>query len=386
MIEKIKIHNFKAIQTASVKLTDLTVFVGNNGSGKSSVLEALQTLQKILLHGLSTGFNERWFGFDHIRNLSSDPMSNGGKIFKQDIAMEIEGKIGREKYRYAVGFNTTPNGDLYLVTSEFLKKNKETIFRAEIVDEKGNAELFLGGNPKPVNYVANKLVLGEKNLHDSHEFAFKMADYITSWQFLTLEPERMYFPTRRDYGQIKVRMKSTGENLADFFSRLQDDAVTNELILEKMRYVLPELDNLGREEIAIQKQIYLFLQGQNDAKRLPSWLFSSGTLRILAMLAILNSADVPPVIFIEEIENGLDPRTLNLLVEEIRGVLPDHQVIATTHSPYFLDLLALKHIVVAERINGETMYYRPDDDERLNEWKEKFSAGSLYTMNRLTRS
>ena len=386
MIEKIKIHNFKAIQTASVKLTDLSVFVGNNGSGKSSIIEVLQTLQNILLHDLSTGFNERWFGFDHIRNVSPIPVPKDNKIFKHDISIEIRGKIGKEKYFYAIGFNTTASGDLYLVTSELLKKNKETVFRAEIVDEKGNAELFLGENPEPTHYVATKLVIAEKKLHQDHEFVIQMADYIASWQFLTLEPERMYFPSRRDYGQIKVRMKSSGENLADFFSRLQDDAFKNELILDKMRYVLPELDNIGREEIAIQKQIYLFLEGQHDTKRLPSWLFSSGTLRILAMLAILNSADVPPVIFIEEIENGLDPRTLNLLVEDIRGVLPGHQVVATTHSPYFLDLLALKHIVVAERINGETMYYRPDDDERLNEWKEKFSAGSLYTMNRLTRS
>lgn len=386
MIEKIQIKNFKAIQSASIKLTDLSVFVGNNGSGKSSVIEALQTLQNILLHGLSAGFNERWFGLEHIRNTSSAGSSKSTKIFQQDIEIKIQGKLGKEKYLYEIHFNATASGDLYLVTSELLKKNKETIFRAEIVDERGNAELFLGENPEPTNYVANRPVLAEEKLHDDHPFAIQLSDYIASWQFLTLEPERMYFPSRRDYGQIKVRMKSSGENLADFFSRMQDDTFRNELILEKMRYVLPELDNIGREEIAIQKQIYLFLQGEHDAKRLPSWLFSSGTLRILALLAILNNSDVPPVIFIEEIENGLDPRTLNLLVEEIRGILPDHQVIATTHSPYFLDLLALKHIVVAERVDGKTQYYRPDDDERLNEWKEKFSAGRLYTMNRLSRS
>ncbi len=386
MIQKISIKNFKAIQTASVKVTDLTVFVGNNGSGKSSVIEALQTLQNVLLYGLSAGFNERWFGLDRIRNVSSATSRRSSKIFENDIEIKIQGKIGKEKYLYAISFNTTADGNLYLVTSELLKKNKTTVFKAEIADEKGNAELFLEGNSQPTPYTANRLVIAEKNLHDNHEFVLQTAKYISSWQFLTLEPERMYFPARRDYGQSQVRMKSSGENIADFFSRLQDDAFKNNLILDKMRYVLPELDNIGREEIAVQKQIYLFLQGQYDDKRLPSWLFSSGTLRILAMLAILNSAEVPPVIFIEEIENGLDPRTLNLLVEEIRGILPEHQVIATTHSPYFLDLAALKHIVVAERKEGKTTFYRPDDDKRLNVWKEKFSAGSLYTMDRLTRS
>jgi predicted ATPase len=386
MIKKIQIKNFKAIRAASVRIMDLTVFVGNNGSGKSSIIEALQTLQNILLYGLSKGFNERWFGLEHIRNVSSTTSRNNGKIFENDIEIRIQGKIGKEKYCYDIHFNVTANKDLYLITSESLKKNKEIVFKAEIVDEKGNAELFLEKNPQPTNYVANRLVLAEKNLHDNHEFVIQMANYIASWQFLTLEPERMYFPTQRDYGQQKVRMKCSGENIADFFRRLQDDSFKNDLILDKMRYVLLELDNIGSEEITIQKQIYLFLQEQHNDKRIPSWLFSSGTLRILAMLAILNSTEVPPVIFIEEIENGLDPRTLNLLVEEIRGVIPAHQVIATTHSPYFLDLLALKHIVVTERNKGKTIFYHPDDDERLNEWKKKFSAGNLYSMNRLSRS
>lgn len=387
MIHKISVSNFKAIKSASVKMTDLTVFVGNNGSGKSSLIEALQTLQQILLYGLSAGFNERWFGLEHIRNASTPAAKGSVKntIFENDIQIQIQGKIGREKYLYAISFNTTANGNLYLVTSELLEKDKETIFRAEIVDEKGNAQLFLEKNPKAVNYMANRLVIAEKNLHDNHEFVFKIANYIASWQFLTLEPEKMYFPSQRDYGQIQVRMKSSGENIADFFSRLQDDAVKNELISDKMRYVLPEFEIIGREEISIQKKIYLFLQGQYDNKRLPSWLLSSGTLRILAILAVFHSVEVPPVIFIEEIENGLDPRTLNMLVGEIRGLLPENQVIATTHSPYFLDLVALKHIVVAERNKGKTTYYRPDNDKRLNVWKDKFSAGTLYTMDRFTR-
>jgi predicted ATPase len=97
----------------------------------------------------------------------------------------------------------------------------------------------------------------------------------------------------------------------------------------------------------------------------------------LAILSILNSETLPPIVFIEEIENELDPRTLNLLAAEMRGMLPEHQFIVTTHSPYFLDLVDLRHVVVAERKAGNTEFYRPDDDEKLNAWKEKFSAGDL---------
>jgi len=386
MIDKISIKNFKAIQSATIKLSDISVFVGNNGSGKSSVIEALQTLQNVLLHGLSTGFNERWFGLEHIRNTSTAEKGSGKKLFINDIEIEIQGKIEQDKYKYKVCFNTNRSGDLYLITHESLVHGKTEVFKSEVVDEKGATEFFINNEPLPTGRIANNLVLSDKNLISQLQFAIKFGNYISSWQFLSLEPERMYFPIRRDYSATSVRMKSTGENLADFFSRMQDNPTISDIILDKMRYVLPDLDNVGREEISIQKQIYLFLQEHNNKRRLPSWLFSSGTLRILAILAILNSKTPPPVVFIEEIENGLDPRTLNLLVEEMRSLLPEHQFVATTHSPYFLDLVALKHIIVAERTDGKTDYYRPDDDERLNAWKTKFSAGNLYTMNRLSRT
>lgn len=386
MIDKISIKNFKAIQSAAIKLSDISVFVGNNGSGKSSIIEALQTLQNVLLHGLSTGFNERWFGLEHIRNTSTAEKGSGKKLFINDIEIEIQGKIEQDKYKYKVCFNTNRSGDLYLVTYESLFQGKTELFKSEVIDEKGLTEFFLKNEPIPTGRIANNLVLSDKNLLGDDAFVQKFKNYISNWQFLSLEPERMYFPIRRDYSATSVRMKSTGENLADFFSRMQDNPTLSDIILDKMRYVLPDLDNVGREEISIQKQIYLFLQEHNNKRRLPSWLFSSGTLRILAILAILNSETPPPVVFIEEIENGLDPRTLNLLVEEMRGLLPEHQFVTTTHSPYFLDLVALKHIIVAERNNGKTEYYRPDDDERLNAWKTKFSAGDLYTMNKLSRS
>jgi predicted ATPase len=200
-----------------------------------------------------------------------------------------------------------------------------------------------------------------------------------------LEPEQMYFPTQRNYSTSIVRMKNSGANLADFFRRLQDKPALSNLVIDKLRYVLPDLDYVGGEEVNVQKLIYLFFKEKNNEHYIPSWLFSSGTLRILAMLSILNSETPPPIVFIEEVENGLDPRTLNLLVTEMRGMLPEHQFVVTSHSPYFLDLVDLQHVIVADRNESKTSFYRPDDDKSFDDWKEEFSAGTLYTMNKFSR-
>ena len=94
----------------------------------------------------------------------------------------------------------------------------------------------------------------------------------------------------------------------------------------------------------------------------------------------------PPLLVVEEVENGLDPCTIHLLVEEFRATIhaKKTQIVVTTHSPYLLDLLDLSHIIVVERVDGEPVFTRPDKAQ-LREWSQSFAPGRLYTMGRLTR-
>ncbi|HEY9707324.1 MAG TPA: AAA family ATPase, partial [Oculatellaceae cyanobacterium] len=67
MLKSFLLRNFKAVrQNKAVRLTPLTVFIGNNGSGKSSFIEGLATYQMIVRDGLDEAMNY-WRGFEHIR-------------------------------------------------------------------------------------------------------------------------------------------------------------------------------------------------------------------------------------------------------------------------------------------------------------------------------
>ena len=50
------------------------------------------------------------------------------------------------------------------------------------------------------------------------------------------------------------------------------------------------------------------LNSGNKNFEVPGWLLSTGTLRIVALLACLRHPKPPPLLVVEEIENGLDPR------------------------------------------------------------------------------
>ena len=90
-------------------------------------------------------------------------------------------------------------------------------------------------------------------------------------------------------------------------------------------------------------------------------MLSTGTLRVLALLAVLRHPNPPPLVVIEEIENGLDPRSIHLL-----------------------DLLTLEQVVLVTRdTKGHPHFHRPSDSESLQRWSQDFSPGRLYTMGKL---
>src|SRR5689334_715723 len=171
-----------------------------------------------------------------------------------------------------------------------------------------------------------------------------------------LNPDAMVNPTPRTRTGKEVRLARNGANIAEYLLdiRKHDQHDQTEIlddIIETLKYVLPYAKdlqpNVTRE---LERSVYLQLTEANF--KLPGWLLSSGTLRVVALLALLRHPVPPPLIIIEEIENGLDPRTINLIVQEIMSVAESgkSQVIVTTHSPYFLDLISLENIIVVERV------------------------------------
>jgi len=131
----------------------------------------------------------------------------------------------------------------------------------------------------------------------------------------------------------------------------------------------------------------VYVQMKEAEFTIPSWLLSTGTLRLIGILALLRHPEPPPLIVFEELEASLDPRSLSLIVDEMRNALEAGrtQIIATTHSPYLLDLLDLSHIVLVERAEGQPPTFVRPDSKSLREWSKKFSPGQLYTAGLLSR-
>lgn len=370
-LQSLRIRNFKAVvDSKTVKLGPLTAFIGNNGAGKSSLIEALETYQAIVRDGLDLAM-QRWLGIEHVRHKAQEAKERMGQLVNP-ISFELAlGESPRKVRRLAMTVNNDPAANRMLIASERMTRLDGTWTER---DPGGSLQSYGPGRSMLPYALDEDLV--------------RAAVEVLAWQFLTLSPERMGLPVPQQRTKGAVRLANDGSNVADFLLDLRrQDANAFNGIVETMAFVLPYAKDIQPTLTSSEIERKAWLQLSEDTFKVPGWLLSTGTLRMLALLALLRHPSPPPLIVVEEIENGLDPRSIHLIVEEIRGAVLSGvtQVIVTTHSPYLLDLLTLEHLVVVERdAEGHPRFIRPADNENLQTWAQEFAPGKLYTMGNLT--
>lgn len=368
-LQSVRVRNFKAIIDSKViRLGPLTAFIGHNGSGKSSLIEALETYQTIVRDGLDVAM-QRWMGIEHARHKAVEAKERAGEAVNP-IAFNLAiGKSVIKSTRIEMKVNNDPAANRIFISDES--------------SHHANGWFIENAMSREAPSSSNA---GQSILSHARGKHGEIASQIRDWQFLTLQPERMGIPQPQQRTGGGVRLAKDGSNIADFLLDIRRlDQAAFDGIVETMTYVLPYARDL-QPSVTSELERKAYLQLTEADFKVPGWMLSTGTLRILALLALLRHPNPPPLIVVEEIENGLDPRSIHLIVEEIRNAVLSGitQVIVTTHSPYLLDLLTLEHLVLVERDSkGQPRFLRPADSENLQRWAADFAPGKLYTMGNL---
>ncbi len=375
-LSSVRIKNFKAIRdSGSLRLDPLTVFIGNNGSGKSSVIEALEMVKHLAEDDLDQALG-LFRGFEHVRY-------KGGKRLRTDapgatlverraISLQLRGHHLKKKFAARTEIGLRENNEVYL--------GREMVLRAGYVVDRED--------DKQTTRVRDQEPKVESIDRDDSILRGSLSDVLEDWQFVRLNPEAMGSPRAIKRSGARVRLSPDGANVAEYLLEMAAKAPEDfHDLFRALSFVLPYAKNFKVEVLSeLERQAYLQIaEGEFDV---PGWMLSTGTLRIAALLALFRHPSAPKVLFIEELENGLDPRTIGLIVEEIRSAVlsGNQQVILTTHSPYLLDLFPLESIVMVEREDdGAPTFWRPNDQEQILRWKEKFAPGRMYTTGMFSR-
>jgi predicted ATPase len=151
---------------------------------------------------------------------------------------------------------------------------------------------------------------------------------------------------------------------------------------------LPEFDRILFETPG-QGTRAIRLRTRVGGHGIPAGALSQGTLLALAILAVAYAIDPPSVACFEEPEHGIHPRLFDRVQEALYRLAypegfgashPPVQVIATTHSPYFLNLFKdhPEEVVIANKTALDAQFERLSDRPDIDEILQGASLGSVW--------
>lgn len=388
-IKSINVENFKALRASgTVRLKPLSVIIGNNGSGKSSLLEAVQTYVQVVTSGVDAAM-EHWQGFEHIRHKAAQAhQTHVSTMAKQPNAMKfaLNVKVDDATAKLQLDVNTFNQGNLLYIQREFYEKGLDFVERTAGSTGITGVHSSIGLQPDVERGL--KTLVGGKSLLPYLGAFDKITLALRNMLFLRLNPDTIGQLQSVKRSEQRIQLASDGANIAEYLIDLRERSPSAfEQVTQALRYVLPYASDVEPKVLDAGVLRRSYVQLLESKYEIPGWLMSSGSLRVLPLIATLLDPEPPSVIFIEEVENGLDPRTVGLVVDLMRAAAKSGrtQVIATTHSPYLLDMLDLDDVLLCERGEKGPEFSWPGSRAEMQTWRDSFMPGRLYTMNALQR-
>ena len=349
MITRIVIENFKSLRKVDLALGRVNLFIGTNASGKSNFLDALRVLQ-----GMGNGFtvketldgkprsatNEIWEG---IRGGSAYACLAGADELT-GVTITVHGKLDETSsphWKFQLSFLPVEGK----VTSEELvtSETKHTIYETSYLSPLDSFRMMTKDQIRQHLPLFNsRSTFWERHRNSAgdpapdHIPVMSILRSFANTQRIAPEPRTLRSYSQSDQAQ---RMGDHGENFAALVSVICQDPGTKDAYLSWLRQLRPEeIHDVGTLSGALGEPMFLL---RENGREYPAPVLSDGTLRFAALAAAFFQPDMPDIMTIEEIENGIHASRVQLLLDLFRSQaeFAKTQVVATTHSPAVLDWL-----------------------------------------------
>lgn len=352
-------------------LTPMTVVIGKNGVGKSTLFDVFGFLSDALRNGVEEACLSRG-GFDNLRS-----SSQSGNI---EIGINYLPNNNPESgLFYYIAINRD-NQDRILVKDEILCRTiDEKIHRLFLIlsDGKGFApkeknnelegfELFKALEAIQLPSMTENLIEGASfvELSDNqklgvstlgalkeHPEIAQFREFIESWYLSYFSPDAA---RSLPLAGAQKHLNRKGDNLANVVQFMEQEHKERfQSILNKIAEKIPGIDKISTYRDPITNQLHLLFMDKGFDKHFYAPQMSDGTLKVFAYLLLLEDPNPAPFICIEEPENGLYHKLLETLATEFRnhatGAENSSQLFITTHQPYFVDALEPEEVWVLEK-------------------------------------
>lgn len=314
MIESIYVTNFKSLGNVELALGKFTCLIGMNGSGKSTVLQAVDFISQLMVGRVDEWLEARGWSAADLRC----------KLRKElNVSVGVEFKTQTGKTLTWVG---AFNRSLLRCTEELVQLEEEKIFVVE------NQKYKVADRPaQSISFTYQGSLLS--TLKDS-ELTVELLEFRNAIQQIKslelLSPQLL----RKRARSTEKGIGAGGEKLSAYLDTLTES--THAALVGQLRRFYPGLVDFKVSSLRSGwKQLSVVEQFSQQKLETDAAHLNDGLLRILAVLT--QAASERSLILLDEIENGINQEIIETLVDTL--VESPHQLLVTTHSPLILNFL-----------------------------------------------
>lgn len=358
---ELRLAGFRAFESVRLRFDDLTVLVGRNGAGKSTIIDALEFVRDALTDSLENALVRRGGlsallhrGPKTARNLSvalSVRMSPAYvRAFTPSTKLKIKQRFRREGVVVTYGFKLVPSrnawGFMNKAEAVWVDTRENNVLKMS--EESFPDALYSGGTALRLPLFAHTVPLDQLILEALRS---SVRAYRLSPDAIRQEPP---------LGRTGI-LSRNGDNAGDVLSYIEKNKGDLDWITKHLAAITPGISRVQSGTAAGRRLIQFFQQsGKSSPVRFDIRDMSDGTLRCLAILLALRQNPSPALVCIEEIEDSVHPAALGVLLDAVASSSHRCQVLLTSHSPEALSHPAVtpERVRVVEWRDGRSQLFR----------------------------
>ena len=392
-------------------LTPITAVIGKNGVGKSCLFDAFGFLADCLKLGVEEACDARGRGgFERIRSQGSDdPISFNIHYREEPDAQPITYQLTIDQDDSGRPYVSSEhlhqrdegqgNGLSFLIL--FMREGRGFAWKGEARGQQVDEDEPMLSDWEALNEQIKRQSTGEKSaaaelfeLQDKRRLSIAtlgmlkqhpriaaFRQFIEGWYLSYFTPDAARsLPLAGPQKHLNVHGDNLG-NVVQFMEREHPDRFKS--ILARIAGKVPGIDRIATQH-SPDGRLLLRFNDRGFADPFYAQQMSDGTLKLFAYLLLLHDPAPPPFICIEEPENGLYHKLLEVLADEFRsratGEQDAPQIFVTTHQPYLVDALAPEETWILEKgADGFSTITRASDDATVRAMVEEgLPLGDLW--------
>ena len=370
-IESIHIRGFRSLADVSISdMSNATVLIGANGSGKSNFIRFFQLMQAMLHSRL--GEFVAWQG-------GADDQLFGGnsRTPRMEAEIRIRTDVALNDYGFALSY---AHPDRFIFTDERCRNTGNDYL--ELTQWLPLGSGHLEANIVVAAYSEETESIDQRINKLTASLIANLLRHIAIYQFHDTS-DSSNFKKRWDLSDNLV-LRTDGGNLAAILYRLErQDVLRYHLICRQISRILPDFDRFELEDEF--GKVLLRWKAKWGDKTFGAHLTSDGSLRLFALVTLLNLPPemLPSIILVDEPELGLHPAAISLVGGMIRSLSTERQIVLATQSPLLVESFDLDEIIVLDLDDGRTIVSRYDSSE-FQRWLDRsLTTGDLWRKNLL---